>query len=98
MNFRDTIGYEGEEIPSADTAPAVTHSLMQLAKAAVSRIGTVTSGGPTVHSQLSSILANISGGLERRHRGLGRHLHRGRRRRRCRRGLLRHAGGPVDMR
>lgn len=64
MNFRDTIGYEGEAIPSADTPPAVTHSLMQITKATMGRIGVTVSGGPTVHSQLSSILANISGGLQ----------------------------------
>ncbi len=60
MNWRDMIGYEGEEIPSADTAPAA-HSLIQLAKATMSRIGATVSGGPSVQSMLSSILTNVSG-------------------------------------
>ena len=56
MQFRDTIGYERESVPARNVTPAATHSIMQLAKAALDRIGASTGvSDPTLYAFLSSM-------------------------------------------
>ncbi len=39
MNFRDTIGHARQAIPAMNTSPATTHSLIELCKAILERLG-----------------------------------------------------------
>ena len=49
MDFRDTLGYERQAIPATNVDPAATHSLMELAKATLERVGkTVSDGDPSL--------------------------------------------------
>jgi hypothetical protein len=53
MQFRDTLGYEREGIPATNVDPAVTHSLLVLAKATLERVGkTVSDGDPSLMAMM----------------------------------------------
>ncbi len=60
MNFRDTLGHENEALLATNISPAVTHSLMVLAKAILERIGnTEADGDPSIIAELLSTYAEV---------------------------------------
>lgn len=53
MNYRDTIGHESDVIPATNVDPAITHSLLQTAKALLERVGkTVSDGDPSLMTMI----------------------------------------------
>ena len=60
MNYRDTIGYDRETPIGTDVSPAVTHSLIVLAKAILERIGnTDADGDPSIIADLLATYGEV---------------------------------------
>lgn len=57
MNFRDTVGHERDAIPAANVSPAATHSIIQVAKALLERLGNAP-GDPLAVSILNALVGD----------------------------------------
>lgn len=60
MNYRDLIGYDNQAVPATNVEPAATHSLIQLMKATLQRIGTTAlPGDPSILTRMPSIFTKV---------------------------------------